>query len=365
MESLTRSASRLSLRKQRTIAEILTDEKQFSKVSRLIEKVGGLQSQLGDSEANCTFLAPTNEAIENFEKVVKHYDSYRGNRGREVPSMEEILEYHVIQGVYEEKDLFDGMLVESNLRANVGGGKKNYQKIRVSHRLGGWTLNMFTHLSSATHEQATNGVIFAIDSVLIPPADVMEVSFNLPMFASTWSSAVYQTNLEKELTQQKDGATIFLPTNAAWDEMNFTDLMYLFSPYGMSDLKKILEYHIVPELEYGVDMIKEEGKKFSIRTLLKGEEIKIKVGRKPQTEHQSFSRDHDMHPLDYRFILNEGEASIKFTDILASNGTLHVINAVLIPPSVILPSMKLERGGRSEHDSRRRRGRKYIDDDEW
>jgi hypothetical protein len=39
--------------------------------------------------------------------------------------------------------------------------------------------------------------------------------------------------------------TTFVPTNSAWQQMNFTDVVYLFSPLGIKDLKKILQYHVL------------------------------------------------------------------------------------------------------------------------
>jgi hypothetical protein len=32
----------------------------------------------------------------------------------------------------------------------------------------------------------------------------------------------------------------FVPVDAAWKQMNFTDLVYLFSPLGTNELKKLV-----------------------------------------------------------------------------------------------------------------------------
>ena len=41
--------------------------------------------------------------------------------------------------------------------------------------------------------------------------------------------------------------TVFLPTNAAWRRLPPSLKLYLFSPIGRRALKKLLQFHIVPD----------------------------------------------------------------------------------------------------------------------
>jgi hypothetical protein len=82
-----------------------------------------------------------------------------------------------------------------------------------------------------------------LDWVLLPPVDTSRVAFNLPFVCSTFASAVQHCGLAREL-EKGEQLTTFVPVDAAWKQMNFTDLVYLFSPLGRSDLKKILQYHV-------------------------------------------------------------------------------------------------------------------------
>jgi uncharacterized surface protein with fasciclin (FAS1) repeats len=81
------------------------------------------------------------------------------------------------------------------------------------------------------------------DWVLLPPVDTAHVAFNLPFVCSTFASAVQHCGLDKEL-KNGEQLTTFVPVDAAWKQLNFTDLIYLFSPVGCSDLKKILKFHV-------------------------------------------------------------------------------------------------------------------------
>jgi len=316
--------------------EILSNDKRFSKISEIIQKTGGLGDDLNDSNHKVTFFAPTNEALEKLHELMKRgkSSSEYGKYEMEMPKMEEILKYHMVKERICVKELYDGQLLESKLVCKELGEKMN-QKIRVKRVLGSVYLNCFTRIEEVNWK-VSNGAVYAVDWVLLPPCNAFNVLFNIPFIASTFTSAIQVCGLEKELKNEK-GLTVMVPTDAAWKQMNFTDLIYLFSPLGRCDLKKVLEYHICPELTYACDMIEE--KEISIPTLLKKEEIKVKAISRVQER-----RSEKECPNQYLFVINRGEASIKCTDTITKNGNVHFINSVLIPESVVLPS---KRGGKS------------------
>jgi uncharacterized surface protein with fasciclin (FAS1) repeats len=153
--------------------------------------------------------------------------------------------------------LHDGELLVTELKQRELGDYK-YQRITVNRRLGSIYLNMFTRVEEGNikagngyvHPVGTCFFLFIIDWVLLPPVDTCCVAFNLPFVCSTFTSAVQHCGLDKDLIEG-EGLTTFIPVDAAWKQMNFTDLVYLFSPLGSKDLKKILQYHVfVPLLTY-------------------------------------------------------------------------------------------------------------------
>jgi len=203
---------------------------------------------------------------------------------------------------------------------------------------GNFYLNCFVRMEEFDWK-ADNGIIHPIDWVLTPPPTVIKQIFNLPMVASTFTSAVQVCKLAKELCEEK-GITCFVPTQEAWMQLNYSDLIYLFSPLGREDLKKIIEYHIVSKLVYTTKMMEKTEKEITLPTLLKKDEITVYVTERNQKRG---SRNYSMEkesPDCYLFVLNNGEANIVKSDIVCKNGVFHLINNVLIPSSVQLPSQK-------------------------
>jgi uncharacterized surface protein with fasciclin (FAS1) repeats len=132
--------------------------------------------------------------------------------------------------------------------------------------------------------------------------------------------------------------------------VNPADLIYLFSPVGCADLKKIIEYHVITDLTYYTDLV--QSKEITCPTYLKGEKVVFEAVLK--TEKERSSRDEvrqrrgaEKRPGDYLFVINRGEAVIKHNDFIAKNGNMHIINSVLIPECVQLPSQK-ESGSRKK-----------------
>jgi uncharacterized surface protein with fasciclin (FAS1) repeats len=94
-----------------------------------------------------------------------------------------------------------------------------------------------------------NGVVHAVDWVLSPPLNTLDTLYRLPIKFSTFVSGLKECGLGNTLKSEST-LTSFVPTNAAWQQMNENDLLYLFCPFGSgrSDLKKILEFHVISNL---------------------------------------------------------------------------------------------------------------------
>ena len=134
--------------------------------------------------------------------------------------------------------------------------------------------------------------------------DIVEVAMSNPDF-STLVTAVSEAGLVEAL--QGDGPfTVFAPTNAAFDALPEGTLDTLLAdPSG--DLTQILLYHVVPGKVMAADV--SDG--------LEAETL--------QGSPVSFSVDGDSVMIN--------EANIVATDIEASNGVIHVIDAVILPPA--------------------------------
>ena len=154
---------------------------------------------------------------------------------------------------------------------------------------------------------ASNGVIHVIDAVLIPPEkpqqkDIIETATDAGNF-TTLLAAINATNLTDTL-KGKGPFTVFAPTDEAFAALPSGTIEALLN--DTSALKKILLYHVAKGR-----LTAEDVANMSNINTLEGQKLPVNV-----TDQGVFV----------------GNAMITMADINASNGVIHVIDAVLIPP---------------------------------
>ena len=154
---------------------------------------------------------------------------------------------------------------------------------------------------------ASNGVIHVIDKVILPPnRNIVETAQSLPDF-SILVEAVVAANLQGALS----GAgpfTVFAPTNAAFaallTELGVTKAQLLADT---ALLTKVLTYHVVParvlkaDVPVGAAIATLEGGTFTVSPALAITDARART------------------------------ANIVATDVLTSNGVIHVIDKVILP----------------------------------
>lgn len=154
---------------------------------------------------------------------------------------------------------------------------------------------------------ASNGVIHVIDKVLIPPGfevdDIVDTAIAADDF-NTLVAAVIAADLVDAL--RGDGPlTVFAPTDAAFADLPEETLEALLA--DPPALANILKYHVVAD--YYPSSALSDGQTL---TTLQGATISISIDNTGV------------------FV---GDAEVTATDIKASNGIIHVIDAVLTPPA--------------------------------
>jgi uncharacterized surface protein with fasciclin (FAS1) repeats len=100
--------------------------------------------------------------------------------------------------------------------------------------------------------------------------------------------------------------TVFAPTNAAFDKLPAGTVAELVKPAKKEDLRNILQYHVAVAV-YKPEMLK-DGQTLNMAN---GDDVKISI-------------------KDGKIVLN-GTATVVGT-VPASNGIIHVIDTVLLPP---------------------------------
>jgi transforming growth factor-beta-induced protein len=165
-----------------------------------------------------------------------------------------------------------------------------------------------------TDIETSNGVIHVIDAVLLPPSDdaAMEEKNTIVDIAvadgrfTTLVAAVTAAELVETLSGEGP-FTVFAPTDDAFAALPAGTLDSLLLPENKQKLTDILLYHVVSGKVMAADVVTLT----SAPTVL-GKDVTITV-------------------KDGKVFLND-TVQVIITDIEASNGVIHVIDAVLLPP---------------------------------
>jgi transforming growth factor-beta-induced protein len=164
-----------------------------------------------------------------------------------------------------------------------------------------------------TDIETSNGVIHVIDAVILPPSDeameekqtIVEIAVADERF-STLVAAVTAAELVETLSGEGP-FTVFAPTNDAFAALPEGTVESLLLPENKQALTDILLYHVVSGKVMAADVVGLT----SAATVL-GADLTITV-------------------RDGKVFLND-TVEVIITDIEASNGVIHVIDAVLLPP---------------------------------
>ena len=223
-----------------------------------------------------------------------------------VDQLKETLLRHVIGSVIKSKDIPEG----STEIQTIGG-----ENIKVSKSDTGVTIESSSGKARvvATDVLGSNGVVHIIDTVLANPSPlptIAEAAIDAP-FLSTLVTAIQKAGLVDTLSG--DGTfTVFAPNNAAFDKVPADALNELLKKENVNELKETLLRHVVGSVIKAKDI--PEGST-DIKTV-GGENIKVRKSDAGVTIESS-----------------SGKANVIATDVLGSNGVVHVIDDVLTNPS--------------------------------
>ena len=269
-----------------------------SRFSILVEAVqaAGLTDTL-TAPGPYTVFAPTNDA---FSALLGELGVTKDQLLANKPLLTAVLKYHVVAGQVPSSAVPLGKAINP-----VGGGFFKIDKVGTSLVITDGR-NRTSKIVQADIA-ASNGVIHAIDKVLLP-ADktIVQTAIANPDF-SILVEAVTAAGLVDTLNAPGP-YTVFAPTNAAFasllTELGATKAQLLANT---ALLTKVLTYHVVPGLVLKVDVpINTPIKTVEGETLTVGPTLAITDQRGRQS-------------------------NIVATDVLASNGVIHVLDKVILP----------------------------------
>lgn len=216
----------------------------------------------------------------------------------------QVLSYHVLAGKVERAQIPAGKAITTVqggiFKIDTAGDAATITDGR--NRTGGIL---------AADRQATNGVLHTIDRVLLPAnKTLLQTAQALPQF-SILVEAVLAANLQDALSATGP-LTVFAPTNDAFAQLlaqlNLSKEALLASGPLLTD---ILKYHVVPGRVLKADVPVD-----SPITTLEGSSFTVSSGLVITDQLLRSSR-------------------ITATDVLASNGAIHVVDAVLLHRPVL------------------------------
>jgi transforming growth factor-beta-induced protein len=268
-----------------TVFDIIFNSPDHNTLTAVLE-LSGLDEAL-NGEGPFTVFAPTDDAFSLIPEEI--IEELIGNPALLV----DILLYHVVGDNALSTDLVDGQEITT----------LNGETVRVTINANGVFIN--DAQVTVADLVADNGVVHVIDAVLLPPTElptVFDIISNSPVH-TTLATAINAAQLGGTLSGEGP-FTVFAPTDEAFAALPEGLLEELLAdPAGA--LTSILLYHVVGGTAFSSDLTNGQ----SILTL-NGESVTIRI------EGSSV------------FV---NDAQVIIADLEASNGVVHVINAVLVP----------------------------------
>lgn len=154
----------------------------------------------------------------------------------------------------------------------------------------------------------SNGVIHVIDSVMMPK-NIVDIAAGEGSF-STLLKAAEAAGLVDTLANGGP-FTVFAPTDAAFAALPEGTIATLLKPENKDQLVKVLTYHVVPGKVLAADVVA-----LTKADTVAGVPLPIEVKTNADGSVKA---------------VHVGAATVTATDIIASNGVIHIIDAVLIP----------------------------------
>ncbi len=278
-----------------TVVDIARSDARFSILSEAVvaADLGGTLSAPG----TLTVFAPTNDA---FSALLTELGISKAQLLADKALLTAVLTYHVLPAKVERAAIPAGKPITTlqggifKIELSGGTARVTDGRNRVS-------------TITATDIQASNGVVHVLDRVLLP-ADktIVQTASALPDF-SILVEAVVAADLAGTLSGTGP-FTVFAPTNAAFAAL-LTELG-ISKDALLADkalLSKVLTYHVLPARVLKAD---------------------VPVGPAITTvQGNTFTVDANLDISDR----NGRKARITATDVLASNGVIHVIDKVILP----------------------------------
>jgi transforming growth factor-beta-induced protein len=271
------------------IVDTAVADGRFTTLVAAVQAAGLVDALKG--EGPLTVFAPTDDAFAALPEGTVESLLLAEN----LEQLKSILLYHVVEGKVMAADV-TGLTAAPTLlgkdlavKVDMGSVYINESKVII------------------TDVVTSNGVIHVIDAVLLPPADMMDI---VDTAVADGRFTTLATALDKagliETLKGEGPFTVFAPTDDAFALLPAGTVENLLLEENLEQLKNILLYHVVSGKVMAADVVN-----LTSADTVQGSSVSIKVE-------------------NGTVYLND-TIMVIITDVEASNGVIHVIDAVLIP----------------------------------
>lgn len=280
-----------------TIVDIAAANPNFSTLVAAVGQAGLVDALSQDGPL--TVFAPTDDAFEDFLGA----NNLTAEQLLADSNLGDILTYHVVAGAVGSGDVTPGPVTTLN---------ENQFYVSEDPQGNLW-INGNAQIVQ-TDIAADNGLIHVLDYVITPPSQsIAQIAISAnegaePEFTQLVAALSRAELVEAVSGDAMDNLTVFAPTDAAFDA--------LYEALGVSGVDEIpvplltdvLLYHVVPARAFSQDLRQDA----SLPTLLEGQELTV-----------------DLANLQ----INESGLIASALNIHGTNGVIHAIDQVLLPPS--------------------------------
>jgi transforming growth factor-beta-induced protein len=260
----------------------------FNTLAAALQAAGLVEALKG--EGPFTVFAPTDDAFANLPAGTVEALLKPENKEQLVA----VLTYHVVKG----------KVPAAKVLKLTGATTLNGQRVDVTVNDGQVRVDNANVVK--TDIECSNGIIHVIDAVVLPAADDLPTTAAKAGSFSTLLAAAKAAGLVEALSGEGP-LTVFAPTDEAFAKLPAGTVDSLLKPENKGKLAAILKYHVV------------SGRVYSTDALAAGQATSLQGGKLKITASDSGA--------------HVNGAKLLATDIDSSNGVIHVIDSVILPPT--------------------------------
>lgn len=284
--------------KRNTITDVASSNPNFSILVEALKK-SGLDDDLANPSSSLTVFAPTNAA---FTSLLSELGVSSLN---DIPTetLTKILLYHVMG----EKKM--ASQISTGYYSSISGGPEEGSMLSLYVDMSATNINARAEITQ-TDIMASNGVIHSIDKVLLPLSIAGHAVANESF--SSLVAALTKANLVSAVDDDSQTYTVFAPTNEAFASL-LSALGVTLNDLTAETLTPILLYHVVDGYVPA---------------------SAVTAGYVP-TLSTAFGKNVSLQVSTTGGVKLNNTVNVIATDVVATNGIIHVIDQVLLPPTVV------------------------------